>query len=395
MIPIAGRSSPAGWGVVAALALMFSSTTVLAATEPAPGRITGTATQRVLTHGHGRQVSIVMRAAGGTGGAPAPATSLGTLPATFAGLLPCADCNGVRYQINLLPGGGYMQRATHLRAGRDESTYELGAWSLSSDGRTLTLDGGRRGRASWGVRDSRTLRPLDPAGNAIPSKPPQELTRAAGVQPMEPRTRLEGMFRTLAAAGRFRDCLSGLEWPVEMSADYAALERAYTERRESSGDELKVMLEGRIEQRPKLEGDRAEPTLIVEEFLSVVPGTSCGERYRDIGLEHNRWRPIEIGDQPVTVSDGQREPWIVLDPREKRITGSGGCNRISGSYETSAGKLRFSQVVSTMMACPSMATETAFLRALEATRRYRASGRTLELMDQAGKVLVRLEERNL
>src|SRR5262249_49386081 len=72
-------------------------------------------------------------------------TSLGTLPATYAGLLACADCAGIRYQIDLLPRAAFVQRMTYLRNGRDESYYELGAWSLSSDGATLVLDAGRDG----------------------------------------------------------------------------------------------------------------------------------------------------------------------------------------------------------------------------------------------------------
>ena len=57
--------------------------------------------------------------------------------------------------------------------------------------------------------------------------------------------------------------------------------------------------------------------------------------------------------------------------------------------------LRFAPILSTMMACPAMATESAFLRALNDTRRYRVRGRVLELLDARGRLLARLEERNL
>ena len=97
----------------------------------------------------------------------------------------------------------------------------------------------------------------------------------------------------------------------------------------------------------------------------------------------------------MTVAPNQSEPWIHLDSHSKRVTGSGGCNRISGSYQTGRDSLRFGALVTTRMACPQMNTEAAFLRALGETRRFRAHGRTLELLDSHGKVLVRLEERNL
>jgi len=48
-----------------------------------------------------------------------------------------------------------------------------------------------------------------------------------------------------------------------------------------------------------------------------------------------------------------------------------------------------------MMACPSLDLETQFLRVLDATRSYRVNGRMLELRDQTGAVIARLEEANL
>lgn len=326
---------------------------------------------------------------------------LGTLPATYAGLLPCADCAGIRYQLNLLPGGAYMQRTTYLRDAHDDSYYELGAWSLSSDGRTLSLDGAREGMAFWAVKDTRTLRKLTREGNPIDSKLPYELTRHAGMEPMSPRLQLSGMFRYLADAPRFRDCRSGLQWPVAMSGDYRALERAYIGRGAAPGSEMMVSINGRIEQRPRMEGGGSEATLVVERFARAMPGEKCKERPPSshvvvtAGLENTRWRPIRIGGRDVIVSGPQREPWIELDPRSKRVTGSGGCNRLSGSYRTGNGTLRFGRLISTKMACLSMDTETAFFRELENTRRYRILGRILELVDDNGRLLVRLEERNL
>lgn len=363
----------------------------------------------VLTQGYGSTVTILMRAPsaseaepGARNPAPVPdlpgesESRLGALPVTFAGLLPCADCMGIRYEINLLAGRAYMQRATHLRDGHDESYYELGAWSLADDGRTLVLESGRKGRAYWAVKDAGTLRKLDLEGRPIESKLPYELSRRAVLEPMDPRVKLRGMFRYMADAPRFRDCRSGLVLPVAMSGDeYLALERAYAAHRAKPGEELMVSLAARIEERPRMEGNGTEPTLVVEEFVDASPGRKCEAAAADYGIENNRWRPVRIGERVVSVAEGEREPWIVLDPRSKHVTGSGGCNRINGTYEAGTGTLRFGPLAATMMACPSMETETAFLRALQETRRYRLSGRVLDLMDDRGKRLVRLEERNL
>lgn len=353
---------------------------VVAASDASKAKITGSATYRERAPDRDRR---------------RPEIALGSLPGTFTGLLPCADCTGMRYHINLLPGGAYMQRVSYLRDGRDESYYELGTWSLSSDGRMLILEGGRDGKAYWLVSDSRTLRKLDHKGNPINSELSYDLTRRASVEPMDLRVSLMGVFRYMADAPRFRDCRTNLQWPVARSGNYRALERAYIDAHVPPGSELLVSINGRIEQQPRVEGGGTEPTLIVERYLRAMPGEKCRDRDGGAGIANTRWRPIRIGDADVAPSAQGGEPWILLDPRSMRVTGSGGCNRITAGYDAGNGTLRFGRLITTMMACSSMATETAFLRALEATRRYRVFGRTLELSDDRGRLLVRLEEQNL
>jgi len=315
------------------------------------------------------------------------------IPATFIGVVSCPDCDGVRHQINLLPGRAFMQSLTYFRDGHDETVYELGEWSLSRDGSTITLDG--RERSSWSLRTRRTLRRLDTGGRRTDSRQPYDLTRRGQFEPMEPRLTMTGMFRYLADAPRFRDCGSGLQWPVAMSNDYRALERAYRDRRGRPGSDLLVSLKARIEERPNMEGNGVEPFLVVEHFVRAMPGEDCGEPGGNAGIENTRWRPVRIGERAVMVSGREREPWILLEPRENRATGFGGCNGISGTYEVRGQTLRFGPMMRTQMACPALDTENAFVRALEATRRYRLRDpRNLDLLDANGRVLARLEERN-
>jgi copper homeostasis protein (lipoprotein) len=338
-------------------------------------------------------LALCLVLAGPAAGA-SPGPSLGTLPATYTGLLPCADCEGIRYQIDVLPRSAFVQRTTYLRNGKDETFYELGSWSFSVDGRTLVLEGARD-VAYWAIQDARTLRKLDSRGDPIVSTLPYDLRRTTGATPVEPRLRMQGMFRVRADAPRFRDCRSGLEWPVARSDDFPALERAYVEKRPAPGAELQVAIDARIERRARAGGSGTQPTLVVEHQVRAMPGDSCGSSGVQPGLAHTRWRPIRIGERAVTVSGQAHEPWIALDPKAKRVTGSGGCNRISGSYESGGDTLTFGPITSTRMACPGMETETAFLKALEGTRRFRLVGRHLDLEDARGTVLARLEERNL
>jgi heat shock protein HslJ len=203
------------------------------------------------------------------------------------------------------------------------------------------------------------------------------------------------MFRYMADAARFRDCHSGRQWPVAMTEGYPVLERAYGEHSPAPGGELLVTVIGRIDQRPKMEGAGTEPTLVVEQFVEAVLGSGCEPGGSREALAHNRWRPIRIGGRTVEVAGREREPWIHFESTTGRVTGFGGCNRITGTYTDHGDSLRVGPLASSRMACPSMDTENAFLKALDATRHYRVEGRTLELLDERGKVLALLEERNL
>jgi copper homeostasis protein (lipoprotein) len=321
------------------------------------------------------------------------ASAVGSLPATFTGVLPCADCTGIRYQLDLLPKAAFVQRTTYLRSGMEASSYVLGSWSVSADGRTLVLDGGRGKIGYWDLASEQTLRQLDLQGQPIESTLPYELERTAGVPPLAPRLQMQGLFSSRADAPRFRECRSRLEWPVARSDDYPALERAYNEKRAAPGAEVHVTLEARIERRARAGGEGAQATLVVEHFVRLQVGDSCASGAVQAELANTRWVPVRIGERSITGLE--REPWFVLEPRTKHVTGSGGCNRFTGSYESGTGTLKFGALASTRMACPAMETEATFLKALERTRRFRLAGRKLELVDEHGVVLTRLEEREL
>lgn len=70
------------------------------------------------------------------------------------------------------------------------------------------------------------------------------------------------------------------------------------------------------------------------------------------------------------------------------VSGSAGCNRYFGSYESDKDKLTFSVLGQTEMYCMdpegAMDQESAFLRLLGGTASYQASGERLELFDAGG-----------
>jgi len=104
-------------------------------------------------------------------------------------------------------------------------------------------------------------------------------------------------------------------------------------------------------------------------------------------LEGTYWKLMLVNGEPVKVSDSGHEASLVLDHETRRMAGSGGCNRLHCSYEKADASLTFGQVAATLMACPDMAQEQAFLKALEATTAWRIDDKQLLLLDPEGTEL--------
>jgi copper homeostasis protein (lipoprotein) len=347
----------------------------------------------VLTRGHGEEVTLILRGAGGTPPSILQAKAgspLGMLPASFVGELPCADCPGIRYRLDLLPDQVFFRRMEYLDRGR--AFDDIGTFAISPDGATLLLSPGREPPAHFAIRDTATLRPLDADGREIPSRAHHDLKRTIGLGPLEPRLVLRGMYRYMADAGIFTECRTRRPLPVAQEQDNAALEAAYGGARRQPGEEVLARVEGRIALRPNMEGQGLQPTLIVDRFIEMVPGETCGSQFGTADLENTLWRLTLLNGQPVSVGENQQQAQLVLQTEGRRVHGSGGCNRLMGSYRLDGDRLAFGPLATTRGACPSgMETEQAFLKALEQVRAWKIEGEHLELFGAGGERLARFE----
>jgi heat shock protein HslJ len=87
---------------------------------------------------------------------------------------------------------------------------------------------------------------------------------------------LSGELTYMADAARFTECASGRSYPVAMEADFVSMERAYRDAVKEPGAPLYVTFEGSISDRPKMEGEGKEPTVVVARFLAVSADKRCG-----------------------------------------------------------------------------------------------------------------------
>ena len=369
------------------------------ATITVDGRLQFTTDQiyPVLTQGNGRKVELPLRQTGiaRSGSAEPDLSMLGRLPASFSGDFPCADCPGIRYRLNLFADQSYFLSMVY--AGREtRAAYDIGSWNLTGDRRTLTLHGKHERPLMFRVIDPNTLRKLDLDGRDIESTHNYSLTRMEQFEAIEPHLTMRGMYRHLADAGIFTECLTRQRWPVAQEDDTAALERTYLKVRRDPGEELMVSVEGYVKMLPPMDGAGRQPTLVVTRFIGVWPGETCGLRFATSDLQNTYWKLTALNGKPIFVADQQREPSLTLHLDQLRVAGSGGCNRFMGSYEVNGTELHFGKLAGTMMACPSgMDTEKDFLATLPQVARWHIAGEHLEFYDASGIMLCRFEARAL
>jgi copper homeostasis protein (lipoprotein) len=319
------------------------------------------------------------------------------LPATFVGTLPCADCEGIRYQLNLFADDSFFLRMTYVGK-KAEPVDDLGSWAVSSDRRVLVLKGrADRPEEMFAIPSPGVLRKLDVDGQPIPGRAPAELTRSSEFRPIDVKVAVRGMYVKAGNVGAFVDCSTGQLWQVSAEGKAVAeLDGAYAAAKPAPGTAMLADLEGVVALHPRTAETGLRDTLNVQRFVRVQRGGSCPARFGSTPLAGTFWKLTNLGGKAIAaVADSRRQPSITFTAPMARTpgqySGSTGCNRVVGTY--SAENATISLVGGgTLRACKEdAANEAALLAALKNARTYRIAGHVLELFDDKGMRLARFE----
>jgi uncharacterized lipoprotein YbaY/heat shock protein HslJ/uncharacterized lipoprotein NlpE involved in copper resistance len=358
-------------------------------------RFTSTRRYPVLTGGGLDQVEMLLDAvaANPSERSPNALPSQISLPATFSGTLPCADCPGVLQTLTLRGDGLYRLRRVY----QDKPNglfSEAGGWKIADN--VLHLNNGTETSLFAIIADD-ILRPLDSAGQSIKTPANLDLRRASDVDPLNDSVKWRGEFIYMADAATFTDCASGLRWPVAMTGDYLTAERNYSKASLVPGSPLWIAFTGRLERLPGMEGPVIEQ-MVIEKFGTSHFKKACGSLASKAGLavaelKNTYWKLLTVNDHHIPVAASPtRQIHMTLTSEGSRVSGFSGCNRFTGAFKHTGNKLHFSQMAGTMMACLAreMELESEVLKALGATTHYRIEGEHLLLLTR-DKVVARFE----
>lgn len=105
------------------------------------------------------------------------------------------------------------------------------------------------------------------------------------------------------------------------------------------------------------------------------------------------WKLTEIDGNPIDTASLQNEAHLVFRVNDSLVAGSGGCNRLSGSYSLKPNQgIAFSQMRSTMMACKNMSVEQELNKALQTVSQYKIQNDSLKFLNKDNQVMLKFNK---
>lgn len=321
---------------------------------------------------------------------------LGELPASYTGVLPCASCEGIETRITLREDQTYFMTQTYLGMTGPNQSTDLGKWVMSHFGNVVVMKGQSGDTRYFKVNSPNELRQLDLEARSIISALNYSLKRSAAVEPLNLKIfPLNGMYRYMADAGRFMECASGIEFPVAQLGDNAKLEKAYLEQRTQPNQAVYASIYGQIKMFEGVDGAGAIPMIHPLRFEFINSETRCPAPLQSASLRDQFWKLVQLNGKPVILPESRKAPGITLHAQNNRLSGSGGCNQLLGTYAIDANSLQTNLLAATKMACLDGGnTEQEFMNMLTQVKTWNILGQRLEVYDQLGNVLARFEQQD-
>jgi len=138
---------------------------------------------------------------------------------------------------------------------------------------------------------------------------------------------------------------------------------------------------------------------ILSSTLAIVgcqstPSTSANMTATNLTLLQNTtWVATKIGKSTIVYNnDAPNRASLQFDEATHRVTGTDGCNRLTGAYKAGKDTLELEQIASTRMACMNNDNlDQQFNEALAKVTHYQVINRTLKLLDRHGNPVLEFE----
>ncbi len=107
------------------------------------------------------------------------------------------------------------------------------------------------------------------------------------------------------------------------------------------------------------------------------------------GLYKYKWELKELKGESIDEAKRPQFALLLMPGQPGHVSGKGGCNRISGSFELNGTNgLKFGAIASTKMACPDMEQEAIFLKSLSEVNQWKIVNNELHLMLNGSSIAI-------
>jgi uncharacterized membrane protein len=363
----------------------------------------------------------------------APETIPDTRQTTFLtngiwlGMLPCADCDGIDYQLNLKSDYTFKQKSAYK--GKSEELFiDEGNWGFVSDS-IIFVDGADDRKLFLVTSNDLVL--LDQDGNRIESsfeekyhlhkdpgtvKEIKEVEEVKAVMPVQENVEMniqhyqEKFLSGIDFIARGNEPNWTLEIDLEKSMSFATMDdikvnttavegikaqdsdvtlyRAKTD----SGELVITVIRDNCEDN--MSGEKFSYKVRVEAKKSADASyktfEGCGKFLYDIRLYDIYVMEEMTGFNLKKEKLMKGMPQFEFNLTDMRFGGHAGCNTLSGSISVVSNKITFGSLMGTLMACPNMKIEKAIIEALnQKTVKYSIDKMKLTLVSGKTKMVLK------
>ncbi|HET8839236.1 MAG TPA: META domain-containing protein [Flavobacteriaceae bacterium] len=310
------------------------------------------------------------------------------LTQTYYGMLPCADCPGIYYELKFNPNFTYSEKRFYLESNVDTIT-EKGTFEIENDSVIILKAASEEKGLSRLKMSDGELKFLNGDGKQINS-PLKDFFVLKTTKPTGPPQMENSVLKQ-----KFNATGNEPFWGLEINPKKNTISF-----KEPEGTSITVsipepeLLNGKLIYKTDADPGKLEVTILEETCQDGMSGEmfthkvsvtfktaemekaktfqGCGEyaivRKEAKALAGN-WILKKINGNGMTDNAALKVPRMQIDLMENRVAGNAGCNQFSGNIELlEANQIAFFQIISTKMACKNMELETKFLQMLSQNR---------------------------
>lgn len=293
---------------------------------------------------------------------------------SFIGVLPCADCPGISYHINLFRDGRFEARQEYLE--RNYVNIVKGIWLLEN--RNLHLVNQQENLPGFHFLTADTIVMLGLNGQPILNNSLYQLPRDTEFKKLDTRQALLGRYQLDNNVATFTSCTTGESFTVANTQHHLPVMRQYQQNHKLKQQAVIATLVGRKGQ------DEQANQLFIDSFDQFWPGANCAKNVTPDNYKGIVWRADKFANSNIPA---QLKIKVVFTDNDT-VYGFSGCNNFSGNYKQQANLLNIQPLASTRKICTTgNKEEQRFLENLQNAERAEINGKKLQLFKNNRVVL--------